>query len=370
MKFSGGFISSAVPDQPIADSNIDMLPVDNTGSFNLDNSEMSIINSYLNLDYIDNVTAGYLMSLNSNSQVYAYNMTIMDHIGDNNTFIFNDLGSQVYFYKWAVVPVVDSNNNPITGAGVIFTCNPASAADISYTGALNDLNAAPHANSDTRMLAYLSKVRSVTVTGANYLLTNSDGVVTVPLLTTAHSYTINVANGDIDGHNYGNYIVGVSYSAATADTRADFSPYPMITSNDNTVIAPLVEMMDITLELPDLTPGTITFTPATDINIGEIVRIDVTIDNVKSTNALDVYVQVFDHNIISGTTEIYNTVIDSIPGSGSNSFFFDYNFSVGGSHNIRVVVDFNNTVIEFSRRRIAAGPASIISDLSTILSKE
>ncbi len=332
-------------DVSIADSEIEV-PANANGSFNLDNTEMSIINTDINLDYTTDNSTNHQMNLTAGSFVYAYNMTVGDLT--ESIFIFDDAVSEVYYYKWADFSVVDSNNNPIDGAEVSYDFHHTDAAAITYVDSMNDLALAPHANADARMIDYLNSMSPDIITSANYDETNSDGMAMIPLFTTLHSQAEQAI--DVDGHHYGEYDADITYMAATGSTYVDFSPYPNIEWMDNTVETPPVQLTAITLVRPDLTLATsdITFTPATGIMIGDSVEINVTIENVEITNALDVFVQVFDYDDVSGIpTEIYNTTIPSIPGNGDVYFLVDWNnIQVGGWHDIMVVIDYNNSIIE------------------------
>ncbi len=331
-------------DVTIADSKI-VVPGNANGSFYLDSTEMSIINTDINFDYTLDNNTNCQMNLTAGSYLYAYNMTVGDLT--EPIFIFADAVSEVYYYKWAEFSVVDSNNNPIFGAGLSCDYHHTDAAAITYVDNMNNLALAPHTNADDRMIDYLNRISPDTITSANYDVTNSDGMALIPLFTTLHSQAEQAI--DVDGHHYGEYNVDVTYSAETGYTYVDFSPYPEIKLINNTVEAPPVQMTGVTLTRPDLTlvPGDITFNPAMDIMIGDSVEINVTINNEEITNALDVFVQIFDYDDLSGIpTEIYNTTIASVPGNDDVYFLIDYIFLVGGLHDIMVVIDYNNTVIE------------------------
>ena len=127
-------------DVTIAGSRIDMLYENSTyphtnfvpdrdTRFVLDNTEMSIINSYISLDWLEYNTSmpwkKNIMVMSLDSHVYAYNMTLDHTYGtDDNPsdspYIFIDT-SELYYYKWAEIPVVDYYDNPIEDAFVNFT---------------------------------------------------------------------------------------------------------------------------------------------------------------------------------------------------------------------------------------------------------
>ncbi len=355
-------------DVTIAGSRIDMLYENSTFDasavadlderFALINTEMTMIDTYISLDWVSsfiltgtpNMWAKNMASLSLDSHIYAYNVT---HdlpatypafpVGSDSPYLFADT-SELYYYKWASMLAVDSNSNPIEDAFVNFTykfyLNDIPYGDYVY--AMNDLS--DLSPEDIRILDYMDRVSMYTIDENNYNVTNSDGMVMIPLLSDIHP----ALDADIDGDHCGEYTVDISYDVASWNTYVDFSPYPMITSDDNTVDAPLVQMMDVTVDLPDLTPGIMIFTPATNIIVEDtIVEINVTIENLGNTNARDVFVQVFDYDGVGAPILIGNTTIDSIPGLGEDYFIFEWsNIMVGGNHTIKVIIDSNYTVTE------------------------
>ncbi|MCK4757577.1 MAG: hypothetical protein KAS67_03920 [Thermoplasmata archaeon] len=346
----------------IADSRIDML-YENTSfdasgvadmdeRFVLDNTNMSVINTYLSLDWKDyNIGLPWtknMASLSLDSHIFAYNMTLDHTYGTpaGSPYLFWDT-SEVYYYKWARIPVVDFYGNPIEDAYIesTFVYSGGSATiDVAYVATMNNLS--DGYPEDVRILDYMDRVSMNTINGTNYNVTNSDGMVMIPLLTTINP---SLPAGDIDGDHCGEYTIDVAYGAENATTYVDFSPYPNIQSSENTITTLTMEMDGIQLPRPDLTPGTITLSPdplVQDIFIGDTVYINATIENVGGTNALDVGVVMYDHTPTSLKEEITNITIASIPAGGSVVWPVIWTASEGGQHDIEVSVDYKFMISE------------------------
>ncbi len=373
----GAGVSNANIEEVILNVTMDYIGLYPETQLYLNNSEVSVINSYISIDMfnkIENYNRNKVI-LDGDSHLYAYNMTVelddnldgyldyylddVDHKYVDSMFIFYDTTSTAFIYKWAEIPVVDYYGNPINGTFVNATFKHTdNPPKLDWVYEANDLSSGTgdNASADARILDYMDRVSVGAIDSTNYNITNEDGTVLWPLLTTIHNKSI----GDIDGDHVGEYIIDVKYQNTTGEftgsTNVDFTPYPSIESENNVVVSPTVQLNDVMLPFPDLTPGTITFFPDyPDVFIGDTVMINATIENIGGTNALDVLVEMYDWYMGSPTL-IGSTNISSIPAGGNVVWQVNWDALEGEQHAIEVVIDFNNTITEGNESNNANDP--------------
>ena len=115
------------------------------------------------------------------------------------------------------------------------------------------------------------------------------------------------------------------------------------TKSDNTASANLTvaSLPDLSITSPD-----IIFTPAAPMP-GDPVTITATIRNLGETAASNVPVDIYDGDPAAAGAKIYNTTVPSIGGGSSLTVHVTANL-VAGNHNIYVLVDRSNSIIETS----------------------
>jgi subtilase family serine protease/ribosomal protein L40E len=350
-----------------------------------DNSELTIVNSYVGIDYLNpSYIAGKdnKLRLTTGSHAYLYNMTVSqddDAIGGYDPYEFENYPvnpfetfdtSQVYYYRWMDVPIVDINNNPVVGANVAATGNyfdPAAQAYVAYANNLASGADQDNRNSDARILAYINSHSDRAVTAANYTQSDLNGRLLLPVITDVINAT-EMPNGQFVG-NYkftASYFFGGSWFNKTVQrgfaTFPDIRPIKNVDALVDASFKPLLTLNTLALPLPDLLPGGITFTPAVPVNpnVGTPITIDGTIENLGSTTAMNFNVIIED--IFPGQpTKIIGTAhSDSLQPGFALVWTIAWTAYPSGQHYIRVTADVNNTVVESNEtNNINNPPASI-----------
>ncbi|MFO7618831.1 MAG: CARDB domain-containing protein [Thermoplasmata archaeon] len=256
---------------------IDLIQLDVTYSFltqptsiYLDATDMTVMNSYIGVDWADDsIYFGRKNAFNlvNNSNLYLYGTSICwdeAGVGQSNVADFLEIppstdpadypnympfrtysGSEVYFYKWNEVTVVDKYGKAVEGALVDAAPNFTNTTLVDMVAAIND-----HADyadatwvaAKTRATDYMERVYGVafdelSITGAN-------GRAMIPMLTTFINQT-NYPNGD----HVGEYDLNVSFGTNYTYAVGDFMPFPNTQPAHNLIQVP-VSLDGLALERP------------------------------------------------------------------------------------------------------------------------
>lgn len=244
-----------------------------TNIITLDNTEMTVINSYIAVDWSsipDDYSNKNAFEIIGASNLYMYNMTIEDDEGgvggendaleipegadpvDYMPFRVDD-SSNAYYFKWLETSVIDRYAMPIPGATLNATFRFTEAAFVNQVSAINDFTGdanANWANAKTVVTDYLNSMYGISA--ATFNVTGADGKVHVPLLTTI----IEPANYP-NGNHTGEYDIEITFPASAGGfTACDFIPMPSIAEAENTNTL-TVQLADIELDRPFGSPGLI-----------------------------------------------------------------------------------------------------------------
>lgn len=328
---------------------------DNT-MFYLFDSDISVINSYVSVDFtplsdgdVSNNWNYNKYMLESNSHLYLYNNTVQ-YDGNYKEGIFRIMDtSQVFYYKWADVNVVDDNGSPVENTFANFTFRHTDPGIVAYVYDMNDLS--DNSVIDQRILNYLDRVNpDRTIDNTNYNITDSNGNVMLPLLNTLFDATTSA-----NGNHTGEYELDVRYwdggawHVPSGEVSVDFPSYPTIHEwTDNTVepVGGTVVLDTLQLPKPDVAPGNITFTPdEPNVYEGDTIDISIEIRNLGLTNALDVYYEVYDNYGVNRDL-VYNRTVPTIGAGGNVVDTFQWVAVPGVAHYFEVSVDPMNAIDE------------------------
>jgi ribosomal protein L40E len=227
----------------------------------LDNSEMTMINTYINADWLsftDDFQSKNAMDLVNGSHLYLYNVSID---GAGNSVPPGDpapympyrvaSGCQVYHHKWMDARVVDRYNAPVEGANITANFDSVNSTYITWVANNNSLSngvlGSDEWASELRMLAYLDRTQSRPVDSSNYNRTDANGRLHLPLLCEFLNQSCYP-----NGEHVGNYILNVSYYLNGAwyndVTSCEFQPFPNVLPEQNLVDAGTIALDG--LELP------------------------------------------------------------------------------------------------------------------------
>jgi subtilase family serine protease/ribosomal protein L40E len=293
-----------------------------------------------------------------------YNMTVAEDDDGNNVVdwleydndpvnpfeVFN--GSEIYYYRWMEVPVVDTNGIPVRGANITASGDYLNAAAKNFMNEMNDLTAgaSPENNaSDNRTLAYLNAQGSRNIDDTNYTMTDGNGRTTLPLVTDV------ITSASLpSSQKMGKYRFMAAYDNGTEwhfmNVTHSFSWFPDISAENNVDAlvypdgTPMLVLDELSVPLPDLVPISVAFSnPTPDENAP--ITITVTIRNNGTNAALDFSVLVEDIHLGTHTTlwtERYSSL-----GAGSTAVLnVPWIAEPSGQHYILVTVDADEEVFE------------------------
>ncbi|MFQ6127844.1 MAG: CARDB domain-containing protein [Thermoplasmata archaeon] len=223
-----------------------------------------------------------------------------------------------YIYRWLVPTVRDEDGAPVEGAIVNVTLlGDGSLPQYPDNGWANDPNA--------KILNYLGR------TVADYKTTGPDGKAWIPLLAEWMNSTLQEPTFP-NTEFIGNYNATASYGAYSNFGTMSFNPFPAMSESDNTFVLNIY-LTGLVLDRPDLTPTSI-WTDPPIIHAGDNVTIWVTIENVGSWGALEIWVYFF-----VGEEKLQSFYIGFLgEGDSKNCSSVWYNASVG-NHIVIVEVD-------------------------------
>ncbi|MBU4033114.1 MAG: hypothetical protein KKD98_10015, partial [Candidatus Thermoplasmatota archaeon] len=251
-----------------------------TSSIVLDNADMSIINSYVGIDWtsaIDNYHAKNAFDLINGANLHLYNMSISEDEGGITgirDFLEIPVGAdplldympirvgsdcEAYYYKWLDIEVVDKYGLAVPDAIINSTFYFTNQTVVDMVFEINDLTNTTD-SAKVRMTDYLNRVYGVIP--AEFNMTGSNGHAMIPLLTTFLNST-NYPNGD----HVGEYEVDVNYGTNYSYTPCDFRPFPNIMPADNTV-SYQVSLDGLALPRPIGSPGLVVNFNTGDVSIG------------------------------------------------------------------------------------------------------
>jgi hypothetical protein len=226
----------------------------------LNNSEMSVINSYVNVDWL-NFSSDFqqhnAFDLINGANLYLYNVSMETDDNGNGVDDFLEVpgtsdpelfmpyrtepSSEVYHYKWLKVPVVDGGGGPINGASVNATFASPNQWYVDRVQNMNDLTLGTPANN--RILGYLNRTSGRSIDALNYTLTDEYGEVLLPLLCEFINSTC-YPNGD----HVGNYLIDVEYNDGIwhyGNGAAEFIPFPNVRPEENLVVLDPIVLGDV-----------------------------------------------------------------------------------------------------------------------------
>jgi len=312
----------------------------------LNNSEVTVINSYVSIDWLDfSDTDGFpiknAFDLLNGSNLYLYGVT-MDETGWDQVDQMNpdswmpyrvETGSETYNCKWLDVSVVDRYNAAVVGADVN-AVPPANATHYNQTVKFNQLdtgtNPSDKYSAELRILDYLGK------TNVTYNVTDADGRVLLPLLSEYINGT-NYFNGD----HVGEYDVNIYYTYDSTNytgyTSCDFIPFPETQPEENLIEA-TSQINELRLPRDVFSPGLVVNdgNSPVSLNFNEqnaeycyilvednaqliIYNADLTMGMIESEN--------FEIRVRSGGTLTFNNV-DIVTEGGSMPFIVEENAKV------------------------------------------
>ncbi len=258
--------------------NLTVLPVHPTAalacSVRADNSEISVINSYISADWTsaaDNYEAKNVIALTNAANLYMYNATISedeDGIPGIPDYLSIPVGAdpadyvpvavaagcQAYYFKWLDASVVDKYDAAVPGARLNATFDFTDPATVNAVSKINNLFDYTGANewdwAKLRMTNYLNRMYGTLP--ASFNNTPATGKVMLPLLTTYFNQAY-YPNGD----HVGEYNVNIFYTGSAGGyTPCDFQPMPNIASEANTVTTD-IQLTDVELPRGFGSPGLI-----------------------------------------------------------------------------------------------------------------
>ncbi len=298
-------------------------------------SRVWFVDSYLSIDYNAGTRNHNVLWARDSAQVYAYNLTIdTGTVGPGRVAAIQTdppaSNSTVHLLRWADVLCVDSSGVPIQGV----TLTPELVQD----GAARNFPDSGGLNPPNHILNYLGK------SAANWKTTGPDGKALLPLPSEHIDYNVNQT--EPNSEFYGPYrITGDSPEGNQSVAVFSFNPYPAMDPEDGTHQVTL-NFPDI-LPLPDLIVTDIQWTPDPSTEPATI-SFNATIENQGGGGANEIYVWFFvDGQQLNNTP----TVIDFLGAGQSNvtptppDEVKAINLT-GGNHSIRVVVDFENRIVE------------------------
>jgi len=243
-------------------------------SIRADNSEISVINSYIGVDWTStfiNFDAKNAIALTNGANLYMYNATISEDedgypgIPDYLSIpvgadpadyvpVEVDAGCQAYYYKWLDASVVDKYDAAVPGARLNATFHFTDAPTVNAVSKINNLFDYTGANewdwAKLRVTNYLNRMYGTVP--ASFNITPATGKVMLPLLTTYFNQAY-YPNGD----HVGEYDVDIFYTgSAGAYTPCDFQPMPNIAFEANTVTTD-IQLTDVELPRGFGSPGLI-----------------------------------------------------------------------------------------------------------------
>jgi subtilase family serine protease len=334
-------------------------------AFVVDNTELTIINTYIGADYLNPSYSGRdnKIVLSNGAHLYAYNMTVQyneisgeDWLEVGALNVFQCSGTSVaYVYRLVDAPVWDVNNNPVENCYINATGDYLDNAARFYLWRANELQYGPNADNtsaDRRIVAYLDAHSAKVLTGANYDYTDIRGTTTIPVLT-------DVVNASMYTSPNSQFVGNYKFKAAFNDAgtwrnvtrQRSFAAFPDMRAEKNVdelVDAsgiPLLKLSTLSLGLPDLTVGTISFVP-NNPNEMTTVAVSVNLQNNGSITALNFRVTAED--IFPGEpTELINeTDIASLLAGNSILWTFPWVADPSGQHFIKITMDVDGTVNE------------------------
>lgn len=242
----------------------------------VNDTEMTIINSYVGVDWLSyeaDFQIHNAFDIIGNSNLYLLNTSIDDDDGGmpgksdyleipvdadpaNHVPFRVEAGSEVFYFKWANIPVIDKYWAPIPDVYINSTSHFTGESEINNISMINDLTGDTDPDWDgakERVLDYMTRMYGVT--DANFNITGTDGTVLLPLLTTYFNAT-NYPNGD----HVGDYDLKINYTDATEIVEyvpCDFQPCPETQPDDNLVFIETVMLDGVSLPRPLGSPGII-----------------------------------------------------------------------------------------------------------------
>ena len=294
------------------------------------------VDSFLDIDYDTGASTHNVLYVRDSAKVYAYNMTIDTSAPGPTRFGATQTSpapstANVTLFRWADVLCVDSSGVPIQ--------NIPLTPELFQTGGAPYYPDLPGATPPDIILQYIGK------TSANWKITGADGKALLPLPSEFINYNVDQTepNSDFLGAHK---ITGRFNATTTSSKTFSFNPYPAMDPVDGTHEVILV-FPTVVLFRPDLRVSDIQWWPD-PVTEPDTVYFSATIENFGQGGANDIYVWFYvDGQQLNNTP----TYIGFIAASGFNVTptapeEVKWVNSTGGTHSIRVVVDFLNTIKE------------------------
>jgi subtilase family serine protease/ribosomal protein L40E len=193
-----------------------------------DTSTVTIIDSYVGVDFLDDDTKHNVIAAEGSSRVYIYNMTL-DETQSNTVdpsewvpaLVPVGTGSTFYIHRWLDTKVLDRFGSAVGGAYIESKILPT--GQLAYYPDNGNLNVP-----SSTLLGYLGR------TSSDFNVTDSSGRALVPLLT--EWINESVFDPTAPNSNFiGNYRVRTSFGGDVEYEDITFSSYPSMTALDNTI---------------------------------------------------------------------------------------------------------------------------------------
>jgi subtilase family serine protease/ribosomal protein L40E len=236
------------------------------------NSRVWFVDSYLDVDFVNDVNVHNVLMVRDTSQVYAYNLSMDTSISGNRVGAVQTSGTGVlHIMRWANVLCVDNDGVPIEGVTLVpLRVQTGTRPNFPDSGTQN-----PH----NYILSYLGE------TAGTWLTTGPNGKSLVPLVSEFIDDT--VVQTTPNSEFYGAYEITGTYLTLTDVKTFSFNPYPAMDPADGTAKITLV--FDTYVAKPDLIVTDIRWTPANPVE-GDNVTFEADVQNQGATGANDVYV--------------------------------------------------------------------------------
>jgi len=233
-------------------------------------------------------------------------------------------GTAAYIYRLADVTVVDSNGAPVDAATLRMTYT-LTGIDAQYPD-----NGPGQIVPSGDILSYFGR------STGNWKQTDPAGTAPIALVSDAIDST--------GVHFWGNYNISATSGTHFATKQVGLANWPAADSASNIVFVTL-QLTDYTQNLPDLKPTGMSYTPQSP-KLGDVITIDISIDNIGTGPAGRFWIKVYDNMISNGSLMHEEEMLSLGPGASANLTQFTWSFSTAGSHSVRVIVDPFKTVYE------------------------
>jgi len=340
----------------------------------VNNSELYAFNSYFDIDFLKQTPKPLNHSRNlidknqehrtlralNDAVITLVNVTVNTggenesggiDITGNSCFTYDDT-STIYLYRWLEITTTDVNGTPTPNATVWVNSTIDNQAARDAVNAQNNLQ--DYTGSDIYILNYMNSTRrypDFVIKEDTYFWTAADGKVKIPVVS-----DIIDSDGWPNSNFVGNYWVNTTLRNATiagneyfgnGTSQLGLSYFPWMMTWNNTK-QHTVAMADVSVPPPDLEPTSI-WIDTDPIYQNNNVTIYVDVTNDEQTPSSNVYVLIYDNPAGYDRTLLKATNV-SVDGNSVENITVPWGNLTGtqivGPHNIEVIVDPLNTIVE------------------------